>query len=235
MRLAVNYRWDGLRRKIQGGVAGLCLALPMALLAQSSEVPPTPTPVQTAAPARPVLPWIDEVVKMNAAGVPPDVIKNYIANSSSRSTLTADDIIYLRNSGVSSDLIGAMITHGSAASSMVASTPTPAVAPPYYPPQQYQPPVAYPDQTTPPDYNSYDAGLSYPYAYSYSYSYPGYYPYYPLYWYPYTTFFVGGRRDAFFRGDRFGHSFGGWRVFGAPRVTSGGHIVGNAGVHTGRR
>lgn len=236
MRLVVNRGWGHLRRKIQGGVAALVLALPVGLLAQSSDAPATPAASPVVAPPRPVLPWIDEVVKMNAAGIPPEVIKNYVANSASRSTLTADDIIYLRNSGVSSDLITAMITHGSAASSMVASTPTPVPAPQYYPPQQYQPSVVYPNQTAPSDYDAYDAGQPYPYAYSYSYNYPAYYPYYPLYWYPYTTLFVGGRRDAFFHGDHFGRStvrIGGGPVFGAARTT--GRVGSASGGHIGRR
>ena len=191
-----------------------------------------PSRAATVAQARPVLSWIDEVVKLNAAGVPSDVIKNYIANSQSRSSLTADDIIYLRNSGVSSDLITAMITHGATASAMVASAPVPTPAPQYYQPQPYQPPVAYSDQTETPDYNYYP-----PSSYAYSYNYPAYYPYYPIYWYPYTTYFAG-RRD--FRGDRFGRSsFGnvGGRSFGVTRTTTTGHFapVNAVGHRTGRR
>ena len=211
----------------------LLLALPAGLWAAQPDVPTAaPVPNATVAPVRTVLPWIDEVVKLNAAGVPPDVIKNYITNSTSRSTLTADDIIYLRNSNVSSDLITAMITHGATASTMVASTPVPAPAPQNYQPQPYQPPVAYSDQTVTPDYDYYP-----PSSYAYNYSYPAYYPYYPIYWYPYTTFFVG-HRD--FRGDRFRRSNFGTvarRNFGVVRTTSTAHFapVNAIGNRTGRR
>ncbi len=186
------------------------------------------------------LPWIEDVAKMSAANVPPEVIKSYVNNSKARSTLRADDIIYLRDRGVSSDIISLMIEHG-AATTMAAYTqaapPTQTAPPPaaVYPASNYSQPVAYADQA-PADY-----AYSYPYApYNYSYGY-GFGYYYPLsYWYPTTTFFVSGfrnhHRESFFRDDR--RFRGGVASFG--RNTGGLHTVGFArssapAGHAGRR
>ena len=151
------------------------------------------SPAQTNAPAaKPyVLPWIADVVKMSTAGVPQDVIQVYIKNSSARSTLTPDDIVYLRDSGVATGIINTMIEHGAAqppavpATAYAAAQPQPAPQAPVYTPtpQYYDQPVTYPDQ---PSTSVTYIGGSYPY-------YNGY-PYYayPTWYYP-SVFFVGSR------------------------------------------
>lgn len=169
-----------------GGVAALSLLLAGGA-AFAAEV------VETQSYNQNVLPWISEVVKMNDAGVPQDVVANYIKNTSARSTLSADDIIYLHQHNVPTPLVTAMIEHGAAAPSVAppASVPMPATPAP-------TPVYAYPSTATyaqtPPDYGSdqtqpvvnYNYYGSSGYGNGYPYYYYSYwnYPYYPYYYYP---------------------------------------------------
>ena len=198
-------------------------------------------PLATAEPAVPPrqeLPWINDVVKMSAASVPADIIKNYISNSTARSTLRADDIIYLRDHGVASDLISAMIEHGANAPMVAMAQPGPAAAPDYSA-RAYQQPVAYAAPVSASDYPVYA-----PYSYSYAYSYPAYYP--NTYWFPATSFIVTGFRNnrEGFRDNRRFHgsihgqvgglhqSFTGSRNVGMTRTVGTARTVGSIG---GRR
>ncbi len=70
----------------------------------STQATPADAPAKLSAPAR-------EVVKMALSGVPDDVIKAYIANSSSTFNLNADAIINLHGVGVSTSVTAAMLTH----------------------------------------------------------------------------------------------------------------------------
>lgn len=180
------------------------------------------------------LPWINAIVKMNAAGISPQLIKNYINNSGSRSTLTADDIIYLQGNGVPSDVITAMIEHGSAIASAAAQNQSLLPPPNYAYQQAAQPPVTYQDQTPAPDY--YDQYPSqYPYSYGYGYNYR-YYPAYPYYgFYGYPTVIVGGLGfyNSGHRSER-GREInaGGARILGGTTSHIGG-VVGHVGPSLG--
>src|SRR4029077_9326296 len=96
---------QGFRFARLGCVAAMsfCLASGTIFAAQTVDNQPAPATV---------MPWVSDVVKMNDAGIAPDVIANYVRNTDARSTLTADDIIYLRDHGISSGLITSMIQHG---------------------------------------------------------------------------------------------------------------------------
>ena len=176
---------------------GCALAALLLGLAGSSSMAQT-----TEAAAKPmVLPWIADVVKMSAAGVPQDVIQVYVKNSSAHSTLTPDDIVYLRDKGVATGVINTMIEHG-ASQPMAVATAAPVAQPQYMPqpspyapvPQSYAPAPQYSDQ--PADYSDQPSSSVYDIANSspsnpYYYSYPYYsYPY----WYYYPSIYYTGSR-----------------------------------------
>jgi hypothetical protein len=119
----------------------LCLASGVAFAAQT---------IDAQAPPPTVLPWVSDVVKMNDAGIAPDVIANYVKNTPAHSSLGADDIIYLRDHGISPPLITAMIEHGAVGQSVqtvpIAAPPPAPVYAQAPPPQDYQPPAAYDQQ-----------------------------------------------------------------------------------------
>jgi hypothetical protein len=196
----------------------LCLASGVALSAQTSD---------DQSPPPSVMPWVSDVVKMNDAGIAPDVIVNYVRNTDARSSLTADDIIYLRDHSISSSLITTMIQHGAVATSAAAAQPVP--MPPTPAPAYAQYPAVAPDdsayQPQPAvNYNYY----TYP---NYGYSAPYwnyYYPYYPVWYYP---FGFGFRNRFCFRpgfGARsfvhvgFSSGFHGGTVHGFSSVHGGG-------------
>jgi hypothetical protein len=225
MKEMVKTGRQGFRCARLGWIAAVsfCLASGATLAAQTAD-----------SQAPPVLPWVSDVVKMNDAGIAPDVIANYVKNTAARSTLTADDIIYLRDHGISPTLITAMIEHG-AVSQTAQAAPMPAAAPaPVYaqaPPQDYQSPdyAQQPPTTVYYNYNtSPDYGYSAPYTYTYWNS---YYPYYPVWYLPYGYCFPGriGFRGGF-GGRSFGHvGFGGgfhgsgFHGFSAGMGGHGGH------------
>jgi hypothetical protein len=180
-----------------------------------------------------VLPWIADVVKMSDAGIPPDVIANYIKNTSAHSTLSADDIIYLRDHKIPSALITDMIEPVAVSQQEYAAPAAPPPqAPPVYaqapayaqspPAQYYQPPVTYIDQQP---------------AAVYYYSYPDYGYAYPYYWYSpawYLPYGYGyGRHYGF--GYGFNRGFAGGRNFGGTGFHGGGAFHGGAIGHGGGR
>lgn len=144
MKTVIMNGRKGFRYARLGSIAALSLCLAPGF-AFASET------VDTQQPA--VLPWISAVVKMNDAGVPQDVMANYVKNTSACLTLSADDIIYLHNHNVPTPLVTAMIEHGAAApsASPAASVPMPATPAP-------APVYGYPSTATyaqtPPDYGS---------------------------------------------------------------------------------
>ncbi len=181
-----------------------------------------------------VLPWVSDVVKMNDAGIAQDVIGNYIKNTSARSTLTADDIIYLRDHGIPPATITAMIEHGAIGQSapMTASIPMPQSAAPV--PAYAQGSASailsasariFRLQPASVVYNNYaypDYGYSAPYYYNY---YPAYYP---VWYYPYGFYGRFGFRRGF--------SFGGGHSFGRQGFGGGGGFHGGGmGGHGGHR
>jgi hypothetical protein len=235
MKRSVKTGRQGFRWARLGSVAAVsfCLASGATFAAQTTDVQsPPPT----------VMPWVSDVVKMNDAGIAPDVIANFVRNTDARSTLGADDIIYLRDHGISTGLITTMIQHGavgqSAPAAQTVPTPsTPAPAPTYaqYPP--YTPSPA-------PDYSAYQQPnvnynyYSYPnYGYSAPYYWNYYYPYYPVWYYPFGFGFHN--RFCFrpgFSGSSFGHvGFVGGFHGGGVHTFSSVHFSGGMGGHGGRR
>lgn len=82
-----------------------CLLLPLAGLLLAGCV--TRTYTVTTPPSGPT---VAEVQSMVQAGVSDPVIVNQIQNSSTRYTLTADQIIALKNAGASESILNALIT-----------------------------------------------------------------------------------------------------------------------------
>jgi hypothetical protein len=197
----MGFRWARL-----GSIAALslCLATGFAIAAETVDMQPPPANV---------LPWISEVVKMNNAGVPQDVMASYVRNNSARSTLSADDIIYLRNQNVPNTLITTMIEHGAVATQTTApaSVPMPTTAAPvptyagtpmyaqYGQAPQSSADYAYgTDQSQPVvNYNYYGSsgyGNGYPYYYG---NYYPYYYYYPVWYFPNRFCFRPGFNNGF--------------------------------------
>ncbi len=220
MKLVAKMGYQGFRNAWLGCafVACLCLAGSPSFADAPQGTPPN------------VLPWISDVVKMSDAGIPPEVVANYIKNTTAHSTLSADDIIYLRDHKISPAIITAMIEHGAVGQQENAVPPPqapPAYAPaPAYaqatPPQYYQPPVTYVQQQPATVYYSYpDYGYAYPYPYYYAYS--------PVWYLPYGYGFGFGRHYGFNRG------FAGARGFGGAGFRGGTGFHGGAIGHAGRR
>jgi hypothetical protein len=174
---------------------GCVLAVLLLVVADASQAQTSDT---TAKPM--VLPWIADVVKMSAAGVPQDVIQVYVKNSSARSTLSPDDIIYLRGNGVATGIINTMIEHGASQPAAVAAAAP--MAQPQYAPQApaYAPAPQAPYYEQPASYSDEPSSSVYYIASSASnpyYGNPYYYNTYP-YWYYYpTVFYSTGFRNCF--------------------------------------
>jgi hypothetical protein len=67
--------------------------------------------VKASSPIRYVSPWSYEIEKLTKAGVDEGVVMSYIRNSAGTFSLTADQLISLKNLGVSTYVINAMIEH----------------------------------------------------------------------------------------------------------------------------
>src|SRR6267142_2164907 len=90
--------------------------------------PPSTANTASTKPAQ--LPWIAEVTKMADAGVAPDVMESFVKSTPSYSTLSVDDILYLKSHGIADNVVTAMIQHGANAQHAVASAaPAPQYAP----------------------------------------------------------------------------------------------------------
>ncbi|MGA2865029.1 MAG: DUF6600 domain-containing protein [Verrucomicrobiota bacterium] len=106
--------------KMHTSVAFACLAAGLAL-----QLPGNRCQAQTAAVNLP--PGVQDVVKLVRAGISDDVVLAQVKNTGASYSLTADQIIYLRDQGVSQAVIGALLGSGNAA---VPVNPTPAPAAP---------------------------------------------------------------------------------------------------------
>jgi hypothetical protein len=94
---------------------GLVTALAFPLLCgygQTPEapVPGAPEPAQAGVPAN-LSPGAAEVVRLAGAGVGDDVVLAYIQNSQAPFSLSADDVLYLKDIGLSPQVTSAMLTH----------------------------------------------------------------------------------------------------------------------------
>jgi len=140
---------------------GLVTALAFPLLsgyAQTPEAaaPGAPAQAQTAAPVN-LSPGAAEVVRLAGSGVGDDVVLAYIQNSQAPFTLSADDVLYLKDIGLSPQVTSAMLGHDStlrgqpqqqyAPAAAVQPPPSPVAPPPSAqvppPPQPAAPPPAY--------------------------------------------------------------------------------------------
>src|ERR1019366_8305463 len=67
--------------------------------------------VKASSPIRYVSPWSYEIEKLTKAGVDEGVVMSYIRNSAGTFSLTADQLISLKNLGVSTSFLNAIIEH----------------------------------------------------------------------------------------------------------------------------
>jgi hypothetical protein len=77
-------------------------------------------PAQDAPANHKYSPMIEEVLKMESAGLSKEVIKTYIENSPVPYHLTAADLIALKDRGITDDLMTALIKRGAESSSEAA-------------------------------------------------------------------------------------------------------------------
>ncbi len=97
-----------------GGIAFIFRILPKH---PRTDPPPSPAPPAAATPNVPVATLVkpsrevDEVLKLTKAGVGEDVIVAYVKGSRSYFSLTANDILHLKDEGVSSAVVTAMLNH----------------------------------------------------------------------------------------------------------------------------
>ncbi len=99
-----------------------------------------------------------EIVKLAQSGVDEPVMLTFITNSSTRFSLSPDQIIYLNDIGVSGPVITAMIEHDSGLGNVPAVS-TPVVEPTQPATQMAETPV-YPPETYV-DYTTYNSGVTY--------------------------------------------------------------------------
>ncbi len=193
-------------------LAAFALLVPRAgMAAQEPASPPVTAP--PAAPAEAAVqlsPAVQDVLKLSRAKISEEVTLSFIRNSGARYSLTAAEIVYLRNEGGSDRVIAAMLNQPSGqGTSTPTSTPTAtpatqpaapaaspspavnaAVAPVFHPVATvYQTPVYAPAQTV---YVVSDPVPSY-----------SYYPAYPYCGWVYPAFSIG-------IGGRWGHGHGGY-------------------------
>ncbi len=102
--------------------------------AQDAATPASPPPAQTAPAAQYNYNYsVGEVVKLSKSGVNESVVLAYINGAAAYYSLTANDILALKNDGISSPVLAATLTHDSTLQKQQpAASPAPAsqVAPP---------------------------------------------------------------------------------------------------------
>lgn len=165
------------------------------IIAASAALLITSAVAQDAAPA--LAPGPAQVLQLHQAKISASTINAYIKNSTTDYTLTAGQIIYLKQQGVADAVIDAMLSHRNVAAPTAPVTTSTVTA---------APTVTYVQQ---PAVTSAPAPTVY-YAPAYDY-YPGYYPYYG--WpYPALSFsfgFGGGHGGGFHGGGHGGGFHGG--------------------------
>jgi hypothetical protein len=130
---------------------------------------------------------VRDVMKIVNSGVSEDVVKAYIQTSSSRFSLTSDDIIQLQGAGVSSSITVAMLNHDTALRQNLSVPPPPPDQPPLPPPDQT--PGATTAPSAPPSTAGYGDATAY-YSSLAPYGNWSYLPDYGYYWQPYSTFWT---------------------------------------------
>ena len=126
---------------------------------------------------------VEEVVKMHQNGVEPDVILNYIENSSVPYHLSAEEVVRLHDIGVPSPVITTLIRHGAKVQQQAAAASA-----------QIQQKAVEEAKAASANFNPYSPTVYVPPPVTYTYSYPTYvntaYPayYYPSYYYSYPRY-----------------------------------------------
>jgi hypothetical protein len=95
---------------------------PAVISAQSGNQPQSAV---VAEPAVSISQPVREVLKLVSAGVPDEVVKAYIANSTLQFRLTPETVTYIQANGVSGDVTDAILLHDQALAANPASPPTP--------------------------------------------------------------------------------------------------------------
>ncbi len=134
---------------------GLVASLALPLLSGYAQAPGAPEQAQAAVPVD-LSPGAAEVVRLASSGVGDDVVLAYIQNSQAPFSLSADNVLYLKDVGLSPQVTSAMLSHDSAlrgqAQQYAPAAPAPvgpppvapmAPAPAAQPPQVIAPPPAY--------------------------------------------------------------------------------------------
>ncbi len=95
------------------GVSALlvCAQAPVLTAQETADAAPSEKPQATAA-APALSPGVTEIVKMVEAGVAPDIVKNFVAQSKTRYALTAKDLIALKEKKVPDEVTAAMLLRG---------------------------------------------------------------------------------------------------------------------------
>ncbi|MBI1839650.1 MAG: hypothetical protein HYR88_02220, partial [Verrucomicrobia bacterium] len=127
------------------------VAAPAATSATDSTTPPTSTPAAAQAPVNPVAtapaevpkppalsPGVADVARLNAGGVSPQVILEFIRQTREKYRLTADDILYLNQSRVPPEIVASMMQKHATIDAQAAAVV------PQQPPAAPQAPVAIP-------------------------------------------------------------------------------------------
>src|SRR5437899_882539 len=138
---------------------GLFAAAALSAMPVLAQVPPPPEGqvVQAPPPGKPeaevqvnISPAAAEIVRLAESGLGDEVVSSYVTNSRTAFSLTADDIVYLKDVGISESIISLMMAHDrqireSGPPPVTAQTPPPAVptqpnevaTPPNAPPPEY--------------------------------------------------------------------------------------------------
>ena len=120
---------------------GLVATLALPLLSGYAQTPGAPVPgapeqAQAAVGAN-LSPGAAEVVRLAGSGVGDDVVLAYIQNSQAPFSLTADNVLYLKDQGLSPQVTSAMLSHDSALRGQpqqyAPAAPAPAMQPPVTP------------------------------------------------------------------------------------------------------
>ena len=195
----------------------------------------TAQPPAASQPAPQLSYGVPQVLQLVQAKVSDGIIVSYIQNSSTIYSLTASEIVYLKQQGVSDNVLNAMLNQRSRLAGSTESAPMTASAPvagaPASSDQTYTasaPPVTYVQQSAPsstvyvvPDTQTYY--YSYPY-YSY-YSYPYYGGYYSGWPAVSLSFGLGGYNygGSYYHGGYYGGGGSGGPPLGGHGGGGGGH------------
>jgi len=208
-------------------IMALCSQIAPVLAQDATSPPANPGAAATASPSetRPVQlsSGVAEILKLERARLSDEVITAFIRNSGKIYSLSASEILYLREQGVSAPVVTAMLDqrqNAAATAAQAAPQPVPTAPTSTQPASTYV--AATPVYVAPSPVYVYSSP-SYGY---YDYGYYNYWPYYGGYWgYPGWSFSLG------FGGGYYGGYRGGGYHGGYPRGGHGGG--GHPGGHFG--